>query len=90
MNAPSARRGSPGASAGLGPFGGALGGILFLAQSISIPFYGFGFGEAAAASLPSTLGVSPLALALGSAALSFEIARFQFGIMAVMSVALLG
>lgn len=81
----------------LGPeFGGALGLILFLAQSISVAFYCFGFGEAAAPLLADVPYANPLTLGAGAALLLFGVAligsdlatRFQYVIMAVMGGAL--
>jgi len=40
-------------------FGGAIGIVMFLAQSISIAFYCIGFGEALAVMLPPDWVVSP-------------------------------
>lgn len=81
-------------------FGGALGIVLFLAQSISIAFYAIGFGEALDAVLSPVLetggGVLPQLYAAGAILVLFFLAwlgadwatRFQFGIMAVLGVAL--
>ncbi len=81
----------------LGPeFGGALGLVLYLAQSVSIAFYCIGFGEALAAMLPPGMAISPrLAAALAVTAL-FVLAwlgadwatRFQYGVMALLVAAL--
>ena len=81
----------------LGPeFGGALGLVLFLAQSISIGFYCIGFGEILAVMLPPAWPVSPqMAAALAVTAL-FVLAwlgadwatRFQYGVMALLLAAL--
>ncbi len=86
-------------SRSLGPeFGGALGVVLFLAQSVSIAFYCFGFGEALA---PMFGELAPNAssrhIAAGAAVFLLVIAyvgadlatRFQFLIMFVMGAALL-
>nr|MDJ0811667.1 amino acid permease [Desulfobacterales bacterium] len=81
----------------LGPeFGGALGFVLFLAQSVSIAFYCIGFGEALVVLLPPDGTVSPrLAAALAVTAL-FVLAwlgadwatRFQYMVMALLVAAL--
>ncbi len=44
-------------------FGGAIGIVLFLAQSISIAFYTIGFGEAMTGILPSSSTLSPRLIA---------------------------
>jgi amino acid transporter len=76
-------------------FGGALGLVLFLAQSISIAFYCIGFGEviAALAGVPSVTSQRVALLAVG---LLFALAwmgadvatRFQYMVMAVLAGAL--
>ncbi len=81
----------------LGPeFGGALGLVLFLAQSISIGFYCIGFGEILAVMLAPFWTVGPpLAAALAVTAL-FVLAwlgadwatRFQYVVMALLLAAL--
>lgn len=81
----------------LGPeFGGALGLVLFLAQSVSIAFYCIGFGEALAAIVPTQWALSPrLAAAVAVSAL-FVLAwlgadwatRFQYVVMALLIAAL--
>lgn len=75
-------------------FGGAIGIVLFLAQSVSIAFYGIGFGEAVAPMLP--WAVSPRLVATGAIAALFVLAwigadwatRFQFVVMALLVAAL--
>ncbi|MBU4319180.1 MAG: amino acid permease [Proteobacteria bacterium] len=78
-------------------FGGAIGVVLFLAQSVSIAFYCIGFGEACSASgLFSTHGVSPRIIAAAAVAFLFIFAwmganwatRFQYVVMALLSSAL--
>ena len=78
-------------------FGGAIGVVLFLAQSVSISFYCIGFGEACSASgLFSTHGVSPRIIAAAAVAFLFIFAwmgadwatRFQYVVMALLSNAL--
>ena len=77
-------------------FGGSIGLVLFLAQSVSIAFYSIGFAEAVAAFFP---GLPPLAvqlIAAGAVAFLFIFAwqgadwatRFQFGVMALLVAAL--
>ena len=81
----------------LGPeFGGALGLVLYLAQSVSIAFYCIGFGEALIVMLPHDVAMSPrLAAAVAVTAL-FVLAwlgadwatRFQYVVMALLIAAL--
>jgi RNA polymerase sigma factor (sigma-70 family) len=80
---------------GLG-FGGAIGLVLFLAQSVSVGFYCMGFAEAAAILLPGTdggitrlvAGAAVLAL-FGLAWLGADWAtRFQYFVLAALTVAL--
>jgi amino acid transporter len=82
----------------LGPgFGGALGLVLFLAQSVSIGFYAIGFGEALAALLPQLPWLTPRSIAVGAVLFLFIFAwlgadwatRFQFGVMAILTAALI-
>jgi amino acid transporter len=82
----------------LGPgFGGALGLVLFLAQSVSIGFYAIGFGEAVAALLPGVPWLAPRTIAVAAVLFLFVFAwlgadwatRFQFGVMAILTAALL-
>ncbi|CAB1078702.1 amino acid permease [Alkalispirochaeta odontotermitis] len=78
-------------------FGGALGIVLFLAQSVSIAFYCLGFGEAVAALLPADHPLLPQLIA--AAAVSFLLVfawmgadwatRLQYGVMAVLFTAIL-
>ncbi len=77
-------------------FGGAIGLVMFVAQSISIGFYCIGFAEALAGILPAPLGAHPHFIAAGAAALLFVFAwlgadwatRFQYVVMAVLTAAL--
>lgn len=77
-------------------WGGALGLLLFAAQSISVAFYCVGFGEAVAAvapgSGPETVRVAAGAAALVLGAIAFVGAdlatRFQYAIMAVLAAGL--
>ncbi len=78
-------------------FGGAIGVVLFLAQSVSVAFYAIGFGEVLAGvlGLDSTLAVQAIALAavlglFGFAWAGADVAtRFQFVVMAFLGLALL-
>ena len=77
-------------------FGGAIGVVLFLAQSVSIAFYAVGFGEsvASAASLeaawaPEVVASAAVVALYGLAWLGADAAsRFQFGVMALLILAL--
>lgn len=79
-------------------FGGALGLVLFAAQSISIAFYALGFGEAVATIIGSGAPWLGQAIAAGAVGLLFVLAfvgadaatRFQFGVMAILVAALVG
>ena len=75
-------------------FGGALGIVLFLAQSVSIGFYCIGFGEALSSLLPWSSPQILAALAAGGlcvlAWLGADLAtRFQYLVMAVLTAALI-
>lgn len=81
----------------LGPgFGGALGLVLFLAQSVSIGFYAIGFGEALYALMPNIVWLAPRIIAVAAVLFLFIFAwlgadwatRFQFGVMAILTAAL--
>ena len=81
----------------LGPeFGGAIGMVLFLAQSVSIAFYCIGFGEAMTALLPQSVLTTPRIIAVFAVSFLFIFAllgadwatRFQFVVMALLVVAL--
>jgi amino acid transporter len=79
-------------------FGGAIGIVLFLAQSVSIGFYCIGFGEAVARIFSKSLPVTylPQLVALAAVGSLFILAwlgadwatRFQYGVMAVLASAL--
>ncbi len=77
-------------------FGGAIGVVLFLAQSVSVAFYAIGFGEAAAGvlGLRSELAVQVIALIavlglFGFAWAGADVAtRFQFVVMGFLILAL--
>jgi len=77
-------------------FGGAIGIVLFLAQSVSVTFYCVGFGEAVALMLPSGL-ITPRIVSLAAIVLLFVFAwlgtdwatKFQYGVMALLAAALI-
>ncbi|MHC5210496.1 MAG: amino acid permease [Planctomycetota bacterium] len=78
-------------------FGGALGVVLFLAQSISVAFYCIGFGEAIAALLPGDASIGAQGLAVMAALFLFVFAwlgadwatRLQYVVMAALGSGLL-
>jgi amino acid transporter len=78
-------------------FGGAIGIVLFLAQSISIAFYCIGFGEALASMLPEGSWLSPQPIAFVAVSFLFIFAllgadwatRLQYLIMGILAAALL-
>jgi len=81
----------------LGPeFGGAIGLVLFLAQSVSIAFYCIGFGEAMTALLPQSTFTTSRIIAIFAVSLLFIFAwlgadwatRFQYVVMALLAAAL--
>ena len=77
-------------------FGGSIGIVLFLAQSISIGFYLIGFGEALSLLVPQGLWTGPQFLALYAGIVLFLLAwlgadwatRFQYVVMACLVAAL--
>ncbi len=77
-------------------FGGAIGLVLFLAQSVSIAFYCIGFGEAMGDILPNAVYLSPRLIAALAVAFLFIFAwlgadwatRFQYVVMALLAAAL--
>ncbi|MGD8588361.1 MAG: amino acid permease [Chromatiales bacterium] len=77
-------------------FGGAIGIVMFLAQSISIGFYCIGFAEVMAGMLPAPLSGHPHYIAALAAGLLFVFAwlgadwatRFQYLVMAILGTAL--
>ncbi|MBI3451529.1 MAG: amino acid permease [Rhodospirillales bacterium] len=77
-------------------FGGAIGIVLFLAQSVSIGFYCIGFAEAMVAILPASYGLSAQPVAALAVAFLFVVAwlgtdwatRFQYVVMALIAAAL--
>ncbi len=78
-------------------FGGAIGIVLFLAQSVSIGFYCIGFGEVLARSLSLPAGFTTQMIAAGAVAFLFIFAwlgadwatRFQYGVMTILAAALI-
>jgi amino acid transporter len=78
-------------------FGGAIGIVLFLAQSVSIAFYCIGFGEALTGILPQSPEVSPQIIAALAVAFLFIFVwlgtdwatRFQYVVMATLAAALI-
>jgi amino acid transporter len=81
----------------LGPeFGGAIGMVLFLAQSVSIAFYCIGFGEAMTVLLPQSIFTTSRIIAIFAVSLLFIFAwlgadwatRFQYVVMALLVAAL--
>jgi amino acid transporter len=80
-------------------FGGAIGIVLFLAQSVSVGFYCIGFGEVVAQVLPTSLNIPALPQLVAIIAVSclFYLAwlgadwatRFQYVVMAILIGALL-
>lgn len=79
-------------------FGGALGLVLFAAQSISVAFYAIGFGEATAAIMGPGPPWLPQAVAAAAVGALFVLAwvgadvasRFQYVVMSVLGLALVG
>jgi amino acid transporter len=79
-------------------YGGALGIVLFLAQSISIAFYAIGFGEAITTMVGSDFPYDAQIVAAISIAALFVLAwsgadwatRFQYVVMTVLFVSILG
>jgi len=77
-------------------FGGAIGIVLFLAQSVSIAFYCIGFGEAVGSMLPSELSFPSQFIAVLAIGFLFIFAwlgadwatKFQYGVMALLALAL--
>lgn len=77
-------------------YGGAIGLVLFFAQTISIAFYCIGFGEALSGLLPKISYVNAQTIALLAVALLFWLAwlgadwatRFQYVVMALLLMAL--
>jgi len=78
-------------------FGGAIGVVLFLAQSVSIAFYCIGFGEVIGGFLPENLGMFSQIIAALAVFLLFILAlmgadwatRFQYLVMSILIMALI-
>ena len=78
-------------------FGGAIGIVLFLAQSVSIAFYCIGFGEALSSMLQEILVVSPQIIAGFAITILFIFAwlgadwatKFQYVVMTLLAFALI-
>jgi amino acid transporter len=78
-------------------FGGAIGIVLFLAQSVSIAFYCIGFGEAVGAMLPGDIKALPQIIAAFAVSFLFIFAwlgtdwatRFQYVVMTILAFALI-
>jgi len=78
-------------------FGGAIGIVLFLAQSVSIAFYSIGFGEVLARTLALQEGYYAQIIAAAAVAFLFVFAwlgadwatRFQYLVMTILAAALL-
>lgn len=77
-------------------FGGSIGLVLFLAQSVSIAFYSIGFAEAMAAFIPDANALTTRLIAFGAVSFLFILAwlgadwatKFQFVVMALLVAAL--
>jgi len=77
-------------------FGGAIGIVLFMAQSISVAFYCIGFGEAVALMLPGYAYLTPRIIAVVAISLLFILAwlgadwatRFQYIVMTLLTLAI--
>ncbi len=77
-------------------FGGAIGIVLFLAQSVSIAFYCIGFGEVAAGLLSANSKAVSQIIAAAAISFLFVFAwlgadwatKFQYGVMAILALAL--
>ena len=77
-------------------YGGSIGMVLFLAQSVSVAFYCIGFAEALSAMLTPHPFLTPRIIAMVAVGLLFILAwlgadwatRFQFGVMALLVAAL--
>jgi amino acid transporter len=78
-------------------FGGAIGLVLYMAQSVSIAFYCIGFGEVVASLSGSQMAGLPQLVAAGAVAFLFVLAwlgadwatRFQYVVMGCLTAALL-
>jgi len=78
-------------------FGGAIGIVIFMAQSVSIAFYCLGFGEALAALLPMDSSALPQIIAAFAVSFLFIFAwmgadwatKFQYVVMSILAAAIL-
>ena len=78
-------------------FGGSIGLVLFLAQSVSIAFYCIGFAEAVCAFFPGATAMTTRFIAFGAVSFLFTFAwlgadwatKFQFIVMALLVAALI-
>jgi amino acid transporter len=78
-------------------FGGAIGIVVFLAQSVSIAFYCLGFGEALAALIPFDSNLLPQIIAAFAVSFLFIFAwlgadwatKFQYVVMSILAAAIL-
>lgn len=77
-------------------FGGAIGVVLYLAQSVSVAFYCIGFAEAFSAMFSRPLGIEPMWIAMAAVAVLFVLAwlgsdwatKFQYVVMVLLVAAL--
>ena len=77
-------------------YGGAIGIVLFLAQSVSIAFYCIGFGEVLAYLIPLQFRAAPQIVAVAAVSFLFIFAwlgadwatRFQYVVMTILTVAI--
>ncbi len=77
-------------------FGGAIGIVLYLAQSVSVAFYCIGFAEALSAMITPHPFLTPRIIAIAAVGLLFILAwlgadwatRFQYAVMALLAAAL--
>ena len=78
-------------------FGGAIGIVVFLAQSVSIAFYSLGFGEAVTHLFETDLSILPQIIAALAVSFLFILAwlgadwatKFQYVVMSILAVAIL-
>jgi amino acid transporter len=78
-------------------YGGAIGIVLFLAQSVSVAFYCIGFGEAVSAMIPQAPQILPQIIAVLAVSFLFIFAwlgadwatRFQYVVMSILAAAIL-
>jgi amino acid transporter len=78
-------------------FGGAIGIVVFLAQSVSIAFYSLGFGEAVTHLFETDLSILPQIIAALAVSFLFILAwlgadwatKFQYVVMGILTAAIL-